>query len=246
MLGEEKFRGNFVFNTDKFSVKAPESFSELIENLNNIVGKNYKEIAEFLDVKLPKSSLHAKGWAGQAIELCLGASAKSAAVPDFPNLGLELKTIPVDENHKPLESTFLSYAPLMSKNTNFYDSCLYSKISRMLFVLVCATREMAMSRRFVVGYFFWEPSAEEIKLIKDDYDELMEMVKTGYVENITARIGTVIQMRPKCANGKKLTACVGPSGNLISTRPRGFYMRRKFSSMLIEKYWLKSNPLVIV
>ena len=234
ILGDENFRGKKAFSKAKFSIAPPESFIELIDNLNNIVGKNFREIADLLDVNWPKSSLHAKGWAGQAVELCLGASAKSAAVPDFPNLGLELKTIPVDEEYKPLESTFLGYAPLIVKNSNFYESSLYSKVSRMLFVLICAPREMAMARRYVVGYFFWQPSEEEMKLIKDDYEE------------ITARIGSVIQMRPKCANGKKLTTCVGPLGELISTRPRGFYMRRKFSTQLTEKYWVKTNPILVI
>lgn len=66
------------------------------------------------------------------------------------------------------------------------------------------------------------------------------MVKTGHVESINARIGQIMQLRPKCANGKALTDCTGPDGEIIKTRPRGFYMRRSFTKELIERE-LKEN-----
>ena len=61
------------------------------------------------------------------------------------------------------------------------------------------------------------------------------MIKTGHVESINARIGQIMQLRPKCANGKALTDCIGIDGEIIKTRPRGFYMRRSFTKELIEK-----------
>lgn len=217
----------------------PRNFEELISHLDEICGKSLLELSQRVGLKVPASTLQGKGFAGELIELCTGASAGNASIPDFPNLWLELKTIPVDENLKPLESTFISYAPLTNiRGLSFEKSSLYLKISRVLFVVVLAPRNLKIAERKILGYFFWQPSDEELKLIKEDFNELMEMVKTGNIEKITAKIGTVIQLRPKCANGKQTTDCVGPDGFFIKTRPRGFYMRRCFTQKLLERYWI--------
>lgn len=219
-------------------IPPPQSFSDLISLLNEICGKSLFELSQKVGLRLPTSTLKGKGFAGELIELCTGASAGNASIPDFPNLWLELKTIPVDENLKPLESTFISYAPLTNiRGLCFEKSSLYLKISRVLFVVVLAPRNLKIAERKILGYFFWQPSNEELKLIKEDFNELMEMVKTGSIEKITAKIGTVIQMRPKCTDGKQTTDCIGPEGFFIKTRPRGFYMRRCFTQKLLERYW---------
>ena len=64
----------------------------------------------------------------------------------------------------------------------------------------------------------------------------MEKVALGGVDEISARNGNVIQMRPKAANGRALTDCVGPDGTMIKVRPRGFYMRRAFMQNLIDSF----------
>ena len=94
---------------------------------------------------------------------------------------------------------------------------------------------MDFEDRVIAGYFFFTPNEAQFNQIKSDYDELYEMIKTGHVESINARIGQIMQLRPKCANGKALTDCIGIDGEIIKTRPRGFYMRRSFTKELIEK-----------
>ncbi len=216
--------------------KSPETFEELINSLNSIVGKTISELAKIANVPLPISTTHGKGFTGELLEILLGATAENRPIPDFPNLGLELKTLPVDKNLVPLESTFFCHAPLTGiRHLTFENSALYSKIKRVLFVVVTAQRDMDFEDRRIAGYFFFTPSEAQFNQIKSDYDELYEMIKTGHVESINARIGQIMQLRPKCANGKALTDCIGLDGEIIKTRPRGFYMRRSFTKELIEK-----------
>lgn len=225
-----------TINSENNMISPPKTFEELIEKLNFIVGKSLTELAEFAKLPVPIDPLHGKGFTGELIEKCLGASAANQSIPDFPELGVELKSIPVDDNLNPLESTFLCYAPLTGiRHYQFESSPLYSKIARVLFVLVRASRELDFNERIVVGYFFYSPSREELATVREDFNELYELVKTGNVERINARIGQIIQMRPKGANGKVLTECIGKNGEIIKTRPRGFYMRRAFTQKLIQK-----------
>ncbi len=224
------------------NITPPQNFDELVGRLNFICGKNLTQLASFAKIPMPIDTLHGKGFTGELIEKCLGANAANQSIPDFPELGVELKTIPVDDELSPLESTFLCYAPLLDiRHFTFETSPLYSKITRVLFVLVRASRELDFDERVVLGYFFYSPDEKELGCIRNDFNELYELIKTGNVDKINARIGQVIQMRPKGANGKALTECIGHNGEIIKTRPRGFYMRRAFTKKLIQNYISKNK-----
>jgi DNA mismatch repair protein MutH len=65
----------------------------------------------------------------------------------------------------------------------------------------------------------------------------MDMISLGQVENITARQGQFMQLRPKAANGKALTDAIGKNGQIILTRPRGFYLRKEFTQQILQTYF---------
>ena len=62
----------------------------------------------------------------------------------------------------------------------------------------------------------------------------MELIALGKIESITARIGEVLQLRPKAADGSALTQAIGLDGEMIHTRPRGFYLRKSFTEQILE------------
>ena len=62
----------------------------------------------------------------------------------------------------------------------------------------------------------------------------MEMIALGEVESITAHHGEILQLRPKAANGQALTHAIGRNGEMIQTRPRGFYLRSHFTYSLLR------------
>lgn len=215
----------------------PQNFTELQQRLNDILGLDLSELATRAGAELPQQILHDKGFAGKLLETILGTSGGNTPGPDFPGLGVELKTMPVDENFRPLESTFICHAFLNAGRPRFFlQSLLYKKICRVLFVMIKAPRDLPPPKRFIAGYSFWQPSAYSLELIRTDYEELMEMVASGQIDSVNATIGTVIQMRPKAADGSALTEAPGPEGTLILTRPRGFYMRRSFTTALLQQF----------
>ena len=223
--------------SEGYQASPPQNTEQLKERLFSIMGKSLSELATFAKIALPVSPVHGKGFQGELIERLLGASAPGLPIPDFPNLGIELKTVPVSADFKVLESTFFCSAPLNEMRVRrFEESILFHKISRVLFVFFVAPRDFAYEKRYVAGFRFWSPSKEDLAVIRQDYDELMEKVSLGLVEEISARNGNVIQMRPKAANGQALTDCVGPAGTMIKVRPRGFYMRRIFMQNLIDGF----------
>jgi DNA mismatch repair protein MutH len=172
-------------------------------------------------------------------ERYLGASAGSKPEQDFADIGIELKTIPVDSEGRPLETTFVCVAPLTGNSgVTWASSHVRYKLARVLWIPVEGSRDIPLSKRRIGAPLLWSPSPEEEALLKQDWEELMDLIVLGQVEKITARHGEVLQLRPKAANSRVLTAAIGEFGQSIMTQPRGFYLKKNFTGSLLARHFL--------
>lgn len=218
-------------------IAPPQDRLELCKRLNMLVGYSIEELALLANLRLPYQSTAGKGFTGQLIEIFLGAQASNLPLPDFINLNIELKTIPVGTDLMPQESTFLCVADLNREGfVSFERSALYKKIETILFVVVLAPKGSDIAKRRILGYFFFTPSGKTLELMREDYNELMGLVNEGRAQEINASMGNIIHMRPKAANAQELTAVRDQEGNMIQTRPRGYYLRRSFTKELMEQF----------
>jgi DNA mismatch repair protein MutH len=216
----------------------PSSEPELMQRVDNIAGLKLKELAHQNQLVMPKDLTRHKGWVGQLIEHCLGASAGSKPVHDFPQLGIELKTLPLSYQLSPLETTYVCYAHLTgNQGITWNSSNVKNKLNRVLWVPLEGEREIPLQERTIGSGFIWTPSKTQEALLKQDWEELIDMISLGQVERINARIGQVMQIRPKAADGQQLTDAIGEDGSTIKTRPRGFYLRKSFTQTILEEHF---------
>ncbi len=83
---------------------------------------------------------------GELLERVLGATGGSAATWDFPELAIELKTIPVDARGVPSESTFVCAVSLLdAERAEWETSWARAKLGRVLWVPV--TGDVGSERR---------------------------------------------------------------------------------------------------
>lgn len=217
---------------------APKTESELLERARQIAGVSFGELAKQANMRVPDNLKRDKGWVGQLLEWHLGATAGSKPVQDFPEIGVELKSIPIGYNGKPLESTFVCVAPLTGiTGLTWESSHIRNKLSRVLWLPVEGEREIPVAERRVGSPLIWSPSEQEETLLKNDWEELMDLIALGDVNQITARSGEVLQIRPKAANSRAKTEAYGASGQPIKTLPRGFYLRASFTGYILETYF---------
>ncbi|MBQ8708604.1 MAG: DNA mismatch repair endonuclease MutH [Succinivibrionaceae bacterium] len=215
----------------------PSTIDELMQRSYAMAGRTIGEIAESIG-QVPEKLLHYKGWFGQLVETVLGAYAGSSPVQDFTDLGVELKTIPLDHECYPQETTFVCATPLLDiSGTEFRTSNVYNKMKRVLWVPFSGARDIPVASRIVYTPFLWQPDELEYSLLETDWNEHMERIATGEIERITARDGAVLQIRPKAADGKALTRAIGRNGTYIMTRPRGFYLRKCFTGAIIDRQY---------
>lgn len=212
----------------------PLTENELIERCCAIQGLTFAQLASELGILIPENPAQRKGWVGQIIEYALGASAGNQSCPDFPSLGVELKTIPVNHLGRPAESTFITTIPLLTVHQQTWEtSQCFAKLKRVLWVPIegCSTIPF-QSRRIGVG-IIWSPNLEQQRILANDWSELTLMIGTGKLSQINATMGEYLQVRPKAANAKSLCYGFDEEGNKIQTLPRGFYLRSRFTAEII-------------
>ena len=100
-----------------------------------LIGVELGAIADGLGLPVPRGNLHTKGWSGQILEQELGVEVGGTRGPDFAALGLELKTVPVDPEGRPLESTAVCQIdPIAIAAESWDTSYVKHKLAEVLFV----------------------------------------------------------------------------------------------------------------
>lgn len=212
----------------------PRTEAELRARAEAMAGRSLGELAAGQGIPAPDDPRRAKGWSGQILESCLGASAGSLAEPDFQLIGVELKTIPVSPEGIPRESTYVTVVPLMGESASLWErSSVRLKLARVLWIPIVGERDTAIADRLVGWPLLWSPSTEEEAALRADWEELMDMVCLGELERIDARMGTWLQIRPKAADASARRWGVGETGEHIRTQPRGFYLRPAFTRRIL-------------
>jgi DNA mismatch repair protein MutH len=214
----------------------PQSERELLASAWRVAGLTLGELGARVGVDVPDESVRGKGVAGQILEKALGASAGSRAEPDFVALGIELKTIPLDANGRPKESTFVCSTSLAAMaDTDWEQSTVLKKLSKVLFVPVEAASDTPLRERRVGRAYLWVPTEEEERLLRTDWEQLAQLIADGDVERITGHLGAVLQVRPKAPHGKSRRRAPDEEGAVQWTMPRGFYLRPGFTGAVLER-----------
>lgn len=215
----------------------PQTLEQLLSQAQSIAGLTFGELADELHIPVPIDLKRDKGWGGMLLERALGATAGSKAEQDFSHLGVELKTLPINAEGYPLETTFVSLAPLVQNSgVKWENSHVRHKLSCVLWMPIEGSRHIPLRERHIGAPIFWKPTAEQKRQLKQDWEELMDLIVLGKLEQITARIGEVMQLRPKGANSRAVTKGIGKNGEIIDTLPLGFYLRKEFTAQILNAF----------
>ena len=217
-------------------MRTPASEAELLERARSIAGCTLAEVAGSLGLPLPGDPRRAKGWAGQLVEFALGAPSAGEPGPDFPGLGIELKTIPVTPAGRPRESTWVCIAPMEEVTGLHWErSPVRAKLARVLWVPTVDGTDGDFRSRRLGAPLIWSPSPEEEAVLRADWEEFMEAIALGRIHAVTARQGTALQLRPKAANARERGWTTDEEGGRTLANPRGFYLRASFTARLLAR-----------
>jgi DNA mismatch repair protein MutH len=224
-------------------VLAPGPFADeasLLMAAQRLSGHTLAEVAAAVQQGLPLAPARDKGFIGRVAERALGLSqtrdASQLSAADFGALGIELKTLPVTRSMRPRESTFVCYVRLVQlSETPWKESRVAEKLARVLFLPVESDPSLDFGQRRIGRAFLWSPSIEERALLEADYCELAERLLSGHGEAIDARVGRVLQLRPKAAHGGVRVRVTDGDGAPWRLQPRAFYLRASFTQTLLSQ-----------
>ena len=219
---------------------APASEAELLLRTANLAGKTLAHVAAETGVAMPADQKRMKGWVGELIEWRLGADAASLPEPDFREIGVELKTLPVNASGQPGESTYVCNVPLIGNMGTWEGSNVRRKLARVLWVPVEAGDGIPLAQRRIGSAWLWSPDRVEEDSLRTDWEELTELIAREGIDRISARHGRYLQIRPKAANARVLTRYVDRDGACAQTNPRGFYLRTAFTKKILATH--QRNP----
>ncbi len=210
----------------------PRDEADLMGRARALAGQSVDALSRDWSVRLGLDTTRSKGKVGELVERALGATGGSRRVHDFPELGIELKTIPLDARAAPRESTFVCAMPLIDADrAEWATSWVRAKLSRVLWVPV---QSDAAGERRLGRPLLWSPSVEQERGLAHDFDEIVGRIGAGTIEGLTARVGRWLQLRPKAAHGRVRTQAPGLDGDTVATVPRGFYLRARFTGAILR------------
>jgi DNA mismatch repair protein MutH len=210
----------------------PRSESELLARAHALFGTSVEALAERLQMRVGATGVRTKGKVGELLEKALGATGGSRATWDFPELRVELKTVPVDARGLPTESTFVCAVSLLDADcAEWATSWVRAKLARVLWVPVATGAD---GSRTIAEGRLWSPSGEQQGVLEADFDEILGRIGAGGVEGVSARVGRWLQLRPKAAHGGVRTRAPGEEGGTLLTVPRGLYLRARFTGAILR------------
>jgi len=216
------------------AIPPPDTQHELLRRCQQLAGKTLGQVAAELGVVVPDDLRRHKGWVGQLLENYLGADAGNQAEPDFTRLGIELKTLPLNAHGQPKESTYVCTVTLTeSGNMQWQQSWVKKKLAHVLWLPVEAESTTALAQRYVGQGWLWQPTVEQEKILRQDWEELMDRIVLGEQADITAKEGHYLQIRPKAANSRVMAKTRGNEGEATLINPKGFYLRTAFTRELL-------------
>jgi len=215
---------------------SPATIEVLLERARRLAGLSIAALGKRVGHRVPTTLRWNKGFVGACVERALGAKQKSAPEPDFPHLGVELKTIPVRPDGRPTESTHVCVCALDgSERPTFRESLVYRKLARVLFVPVEDRDDTPLAERRLGMPWLWVMGPDEEAVLARDWADIMGRIRAGEVDAVTGRDGEALQIRTKAQTAAETTAAVGDEGWLVDVRPRAWYLRPSFTGALLRR-----------
>ncbi|MGE0858736.1 MAG: MutH/Sau3AI family endonuclease, partial [Gammaproteobacteria bacterium] len=112
-------------------------------------------------------------------------------------------------------------------------STVRRKLARVQWLPIEADPRVPLAERRIGAPRLWSPSAREEAVLRADWEEHMDLLATGRFDEVDARLGVYLQVRPKAANGRALALAGDVDGAPSATLPRGFYLRPRFTRELL-------------
>ena len=216
-----------------------ENLQPLFDIIKNVKGKTIRQIKEELFIG-DKCKMK-KGASGLIVENLLGIENNNRDEADLPDIGCEIKILPLQLNRngdiKAKEPTAIQMINYCQVAKEIWETAkLRTKINITFWVVYLAKengKALNQDDYIIVDYFLDHPTATQLEVFKKDWEEIQQYIIKGDADKLSCSMGVFIEPKTKGANNQDKTDAPDGKGGLIKVRRRAFYYKKNYTNTQI-------------
>ncbi len=216
-----------------------ENLQPLFNIIKNVKGKTIRQIKEELFIG-DKCKMK-KGASGLIVENLLGIENNNRDEADLPDIGCEIKILPLQLNRngdiKAKEPTAIQMINYCQVAKEIWETAkLRTKINITFWVVYLAKengKALNQDDYIIVDYFLDHPTATQLEVFKKDWEEIQQYIIKGDADKLSCSMGVFIEPKTKGANNQDKTDAPDGKGGLIKVRRRAFYYKKNYTNTQI-------------
>lgn len=220
------------------SSRVIEYMRPLFDIISNSKGKTIGEIKEELKIERDKM---VKGASGLIIENLLGIKNNNRTEADIPEIGCEIKILPLQKNRngdiKAKEPTAIQMINYMEVAKETWETAkLRNKITLTFWVVYLAKKDgraLNQNEYVIVDYFLDHPNDIQNSVFRKDWEEIQKYIQTGRADQLSCSMGEYLEPKTKGANNQDRTDAPDGKGGTIKARRRAFYYKKNYTNTAI-------------
>lgn len=221
------------------SSKTLENLQPLFNIIKSVKGKTIRQIKEELFIG-DKCKMK-KGASGLIVENLLGVENNNRDEADLPEIGCEIKILPLQLNRngdiKAKEPTAIQMINYCQVAKEVWETAkLRTKINITFWVVYLAKENGKVLNQddyVIVDYFLDHPTATQLEVFKKDWEEIQQYIIKGDADKLSCSMGVFIEPKTKGANNQDKTDAPDGKGGLIKVRRRAFYYKKNYTNTQI-------------
>lgn len=207
----------------------------LFNIIENSKGKTIREIKIQLNIERENMK---KGASGLIVENLLGIKNNNRADADIPEIGCEIKILPLQVNRngniKAKEPTAIQAINYFDVAKESWETANLRKKITLTFWIVYLAKEKGKSLNqddyVILDYFLDYPNDFQISIFKKDWENIQDFIVRGLADKLSCSMGEYIEPKTKGKNNQDVTDAPDGKGGRIKARRRAFYYKKNYTN----------------
>ncbi len=218
--------------------KAIEVLTPLFNIIKNAKGKTIGQLK--LELNIQQDNMK-KGASGLIVEKILGLKNNNHPDADLPEIGCEIKVLPLKKNKngdvvvkEPTQIQMINYVEVASET--WESAKIRKKISLTFWVVYLAQEfgsKLNQDDYVIVDYFIDHPDDSKILVFKKDWELIQEYIIKGLAEKLSSSMGEYIEPKTKASSSANLTNAPDGKGGVLRAKRRAFYYKKNYTNRFI-------------
>lgn len=199
------------------------------------------------EIEWVRSKESDKGLPGKIVEASyFGYELNSRQEADFETAGAELKTTAADfdnatAKYKAGETVSVTQIDFRGPvEPNFYVSHLYDKLKMLIVIFYHRDRSLASKLQYEVFFAsLFRPSEEDLAIIKSDYREIIQKIRSGQAHTLSRTDGTYLSTAPKARRSSNIITPYYGGDRIVK---RSFTLRKEYVNVILDGFYNRTTP----